>query len=413
MGAAYTEVGKVFQEDFAFRLCPRCEKNKGLSEFYLREVEGEVKLYHPWCKDCFSEYARWRRSPEFVPSRLQKVQIPGKKQCTGCEEIKFVSEYHKNKNSSDGLSIYCKVCSKENERVFEEKKKEALKFIVVGTSKICKECKVDQDVCEFSKSVKNKDGLSTVCKTCSNAHSRARTASLHFLPDLSVVKSCSCCGILKGADDYYPCSNHKDGLESICKECDKIRGAARRPLLDFKADPNSTKSCRDCACVKGASDFPASRKSTDGLACYCKICTNRHNVESRKKNVDLKLRSVVRARFSQFLKKMGLETEVDKEAAIKFMGCSAEEFAVYLEKLFYNNLETDEEMTWSNHSKKGWHIDHIISLSSVDLKDPRQLKRVCHYSNLQPLWSKENHRKNAKLPKNFDKEAWLREIEND
>lgn len=47
-------------------------------------------------------------------------------------------------------------------------------------------------------------------------------------------------------------------------------------------------------------------------------------------------------------------------------------------------------MTWENRGKKGWHIDHIKPLSAFDLTDPGQVSDACHYTNLQPLWWKEN-----------------------
>jgi hypothetical protein len=51
-------------------------------------------------------------------------------------------------------------------------------------------------------------------------------------------------------------------------------------------------------------------------------------------------------------------------------------------------------MTWENHGRNGWHIDHIKPLCSFDLTDLMQLRQACHYTNLQPLWAKENLRKN-------------------
>ena len=35
------------------------------------------------------------------------------KKCTGCDGIKTISNFHKNKSKYDGLSSYCKPCSKE------------------------------------------------------------------------------------------------------------------------------------------------------------------------------------------------------------------------------------------------------------------------------------------------------------
>ena len=56
-------------------------------------------------------------------------------------------------------------------------------------------------------------------------------------------------------------------------------------------------------------------------------------------------------------------------------------------------------MTWENWgNKKGeWSIDHKYPLSKVDLTDREQLLRVCHYTNLQPLWASENIMKGNKI----------------
>lgn len=45
-------------------------------------------------------------------------------------------------------------------------------------------------------------------------------------------------------------------------------------------------------------------------------------------------------------------------------------------------------MTWENFGE--WHIDHIVPLSKFNLTDYEQLKIACHFSNLQPLWAKDN-----------------------
>jgi len=53
---------------------------------------------------------------------------------------------------------------------------------------------------------------------------------------------------------------------------------------------------------------------------------------------------------------------------------------LHMESLF------KEGMTWNNHGE--WHIDHIIPISSGKTED--EVVKLCHYSNLQPLWAEEN-----------------------
>ena len=53
-------------------------------------------------------------------------------------------------------------------------------------------------------------------------------------------------------------------------------------------------------------------------------------------------------------------------------------------------------MTWSNHGKFGWHIDHKIALTRFDLTNREQLLQAVHFSNLQPLWARDNILKSNK-----------------
>lgn len=78
-------------------------------------------------------------------------------------------------------------------------------------------------------------------------------------------------------------------------------------------------------------------------------------------------------------------------SAVKLLGCMIEEFVIHLENQFTDG------MTWQNHGMYGWHIDHILPLSSFDLEDPKQLAIACHYTNLQPLWACDNLRKGGIL----------------
>ena len=69
---------------------------------------------------------------------------------------------------------------------------------------------------------------------------------------------------------------------------------------------------------------------------------------------------------------------------MKLIGCSIESLKNYLEKQF------KKDMTWHNHGLYGWHIDHIRPCISFDLIKKSEQKKCFHYTNLQPLWAKEN-----------------------
>jgi len=72
----------------------------------------------------------------------------------------------------------------------------------------------------------------------------------------------------------------------------------------------------------------------------------------------------------------------------EYLGCSLDDLVLHLESKFTDN------MSWDNYGK--WHIDHIKPLILFDLTDIEQLKQACHYSNLQPLWGKDNVSKGAR-----------------
>ena len=75
---------------------------------------------------------------------------------------------------------------------------------------------------------------------------------------------------------------------------------------------------------------------------------------------------------------------------LQLLGCSLEVFKSYLESQFVRG------MTWKNHGR-AWHIDHKEPCSSFDLSNPDEQRKCFHYSNLQPLWARENWRKHARI----------------
>ena len=105
----------------------------------------------------------------------------------------------------------------------------------------------------------------------------------------------------------------------------------------------------------------------------------------RKVDPSFKLMGVVRSRFNIFLKAKNIRKT---NKTFVMVGCTPEFLKEYLEKKFKPG------MTWKNHALKGWHIDHRIPLSSA--KTTKDLEKLMHYTNLQPMWAIENIKKGDK-----------------
>ena len=93
-------------------------------------------------------------------------------------------------------------------------------------------------------------------------------------------------------------------------------------------------------------------------------------------------RQVVAKAFNRKSRKKELETE-------KILGCSFEEFKLYIEALFTDG------MSWQN--RESWHIDHILPLASATTVE--DVLKLNHYRNLQPLWAIDNLRKGCNIMK--------------
>jgi hypothetical protein len=90
--------------------------------------------------------------------------------------------------------------------------------------------------------------------------------------------------------------------------------------------------------------------------------------------------TIKRALSRQFVRKSARTMDL--------IGCTPTELRAYLESLFLPGM--------SFENRHLWHIDHKKALASFTLTDPVQQRIACHYTNLQPLWAKDNQRKGAR-----------------
>jgi hypothetical protein len=73
------------------------------------------------------------------------------------------------------------------------------------------------------------------------------------------------------------------------------------------------------------------------------------------------------------------------------LGCTFEEFKIYLENKFESWMSWDNYGNWNGQPKESnisWDIDHIIPVSTACSEE--DIIKLNHYMNLQPLCSYEN-----------------------
>ena len=83
---------------------------------------------------------------------------------------------------------------------------------------------------------------------------------------------------------------------------------------------------------------------------------------------------------------------------VNLIGCSINFLKQYLENQFKDG------MTWENHNRYGWHIDHIVGVCNFDLTKLEEQKKCFHYTNLQPLWCDDNLSKKKYMEKEIIQE---------
>lgn len=170
--------------------------------------------------------------------------------------------------------------------------------------------------------------------------------------------------------DWYN-SNMIDLNDFIIKEYirkDKRGGINNQKLYKF--------TCNKCSKDRG---YLKKNSSATCGSCACK------NEDQEGQILRDRIRNNLRGRLYQAIKR-----NYKAGSAISDLGCSIEEFKIYIEKQF------KEGMTWDNWSRTGWHIDHITPLDSFDLDKKEEFTVACHYSNLRPLWAKDNLSKGCK-----------------
>lgn len=160
---------------------------------------------------------------------------------------------------------------------------------------------------------------------------------------------------------FYPRSN--------CKTCHnkRTRDHSRKPEVKRKARLRPPLSERTPKVIKTWTDI--------------KKRLNKRQRELRQTVPHYRMKNILYRRLHH-----ALDGKSKAESTMKLVGCSAEQVTEWIKSQFKDG------MTWKNTE-----IDHMTPCRSFNLEDPEQQKQCFHYTNLQPLFKRDNRQKSGRI----------------
>ena len=206
------------------------------------------------------------------------------------------------------------------------------------------------------------------------------------------TKVCTTCKKAKELSEFHKEKNGKYGVKSKCKEC----------FYEYKRNNPKEKEYRRTNYVRHREKKLAYKKqyywgNVEKIGEYnkeynsrvevkeAKTKYNREYERNRKANDPLyKFKKAIQARISQSIASRGY---TKRSRSYIILGADYKYVRKYFERQF------TDKMSWDNYGE--WEIDHIKPMSSA--KTEEQAIELNHYTNLQPLWKKDNREKYNKI----------------
>ena len=216
-------------------------------------------------------------------------------------------------------------------------------------TKVCSKCKEEKNIFEFGNSKKSKDKLQYSCKKCNNLRSKKYRQN-----NPQKIREIQKNWRKKNPELLY--ERHKRyRLQNNEKVNQRLKNF-------FLKNPEKRKEYRK--------NYNPRKKE--------------QRKERKEKDPVYHMMNKVRGRLRKYLITLNI---TKKNRTFEIVGCTPQELKEHLENQFVSG------MTWENRNE--WHIDHITPLSSA--KSEEELYKLCHYTNLQPLWAEDNLKKSNKI----------------
>ena len=238
--------------------------------------------------------------------------------------------------------------------------------------KICKRCSIELDLSKFGKNKNNKDGFSIYCLDCETKRGKEYREKNREKVNNGAKKW------RKENPENYK-NTIKKYLEKNPHMTSKERSKRKRENLEYRKKQNvRLKEYR----IKNIEKI---RKKTKEYYYKNKEKVRKKSDEWKKNKMKtdgfFRLKKNLRDRIRNLMigKNIGKRTK-------EILGLDYVEFKEYISNKFI------EGMSWENYGE--WHLDHIIPL--CEAKTEEEVIKLNHYTNLQPLWAKDNLKKNRK-----------------
>lgn len=187
-------------------------------------------------------------------------------------------------------------------------------------------------------------------------------------------RECCSCKQVKNLELFNRNSHCKFGRQYSCAECERARKKnARLANIGLAREKEAARQRRRVE--KGRSRVNALRSKNHAIRIR----------QDPKYALSKRVRSLIR---------LSLSNRAISKGGKKFrelLGLDVAELALHIEKQF------SAGMSWDNMNM--WHVDHIVPLSSFDIKEAgdSEFRRAWALANLRPLWADENRRKGNKM----------------
>jgi len=205
------------------------------------------------------------------------------------------------------------------------------------------------------------------------------------------TKICSNCKIEKSFDQFNK-GQDKFGLQYWCKNCRKQYRLAHKAEIKqyWKQHYQDHKAEKKQYGKQHYQDHKAEMKQQmKQYRLAHKAERKQYNKNKYHTDINYKISCYLRTRILSALK-----NNSKSKSTMKLVGCSIDFFRSYYESKF------TEGMSWEKVMNGEIHCDHRRPCASFDLSKPSEQRKCFHYTNLQPLWAKDNLEKGKKYYQN-------------